>query len=83
MQITKSYHPSPEKQYKYTLMVYVNHVILGEQHVIPSSSRMMHTIHRKYGLAAHDSTNNVAEYIGLIKALGCSATPPKFRKKAS
>jgi uncharacterized protein YukJ len=28
-----------------------------------------HTIHTKYGLAADHSTNNVAEYTGLIRAL--------------
>ena len=27
------------------------------------------TIHSEYGLAAHNSTNNVAEYTGIIKAL--------------
>jgi ribonuclease HI len=27
------------------------------------------TIHSDYGVAAHDSTNNVAEYTGLIKSL--------------
>ena len=27
------------------------------------------TIHREYGLAAHNSTNNVAEYTGIVKAL--------------
>src|SRR5919197_1441004 len=27
------------------------------------------TIHSEYGLAAYDSTNNVAEYTGIIKAL--------------
>jgi ribonuclease HI len=27
------------------------------------------TIHRDYGLAEHNSTNNVAEYTGIIKAL--------------
>jgi hypothetical protein len=26
------------------------------------------TIHSEYGLATHDSTNNVAEYAGIIKA---------------
>ena len=27
------------------------------------------TIYKEYGLAAHNSTNNVAEYTGIIKAL--------------
>jgi ribonuclease HI len=28
-----------------------------------------HTIHSEHGLAAYDSTNNIAEYTGLLKAL--------------
>jgi ribonuclease HI len=52
-------------------MVYVNHVILGELRALLSLSKneQGNTIYDEYGLAAHNSTNNVAEYTGVIKAL--------------
>jgi ribonuclease HI len=46
-------------------------LILGELRALLSLSKneQGNTIYDEYGLAAHNSTNNVAEYTGVIKAL--------------
>jgi len=52
-------------------MVYVNHVIQGGTacfaFIVKNEEGKI--IHSEYGLAEHNSTNNVAEYTGIIKAL--------------
>jgi ribonuclease HI len=50
-------------------MVYVNYAILGVACYAFIIKKEENTIHREYGLAACDSTNNVAEYTAIIKAL--------------
>jgi ribonuclease HI len=62
----------PRKQiYKFTLMVLYQPYNLGRTacYAFIIKNEEGYTIHREYGLAARNSTNNVAEYTGLIKAL--------------
>ncbi|MFL6473061.1 MAG: ribonuclease HI [Nitrososphaeraceae archaeon] len=71
IRLMKSFHPSPEK----TIQVYFDGLC---QPCNPGGTACFafivkneegNTIHSEYGLAEQNSTNNVAEYTGIIRAL--------------